>query len=188
VRLFVALELPAEVRSRLGERMTALRDELPSARWVSAELLHLTLVFLGEVEEGLLEPIDRALGPVFAASPALRLRLGDPGTFPPRRPARVAWVAIETDGDLAALERGARRALDPVLAAPLADRPYHAHVTLARPRRPWSRGAIATFHQGLGGVAGEWEVRRAVLFESRLGAPGPRYAPRGEYALVGSEA
>jgi len=184
----VAFELPAEVCERLGDRMAALRERLPPARWVSPDLLHLTLVFVGEVEEELLGPIQHALGPVFHASPTLRLRLGAPGTFPPRRPARVAWVAIESKDDLASLERAARAALGTVLREPLEDRPHHAHVTLARPRRPWSRGAIAAFHDGIAGVTGEWEAPRAILFESRRGAPGPRYAMRAEYPLSGARA
>jgi 2'-5' RNA ligase len=182
VRLFVAFELPRQVRERIARSVESVRAALPPARWVPAERLHLTLDFLGEVEEERLPSIERALAPVFAAAPPLRMRLGAPGTFPPRRPARVAWVAVEADGDLAALERRARAALDAVLPAALEDRPYHAHVTLARPRRPWAARAIDAFRNALAAVEGEWVARRAVLMESHLGSEA-RYEVRHQYPL-----
>ena len=54
MRLFIALEIPAETRQQLDESSRALRHELPSARWVRHELMHLTLVFLGETDRALL--------------------------------------------------------------------------------------------------------------------------------------
>lgn len=185
MRLFVAFEIPPEVKRRIAERVDALRSTLPPASWVPADRLHLTLDFLGEVEESRLDAIREALTPVFAEVPALRMRLGGPGTFPPGRPARVAWIAIEPDAVLGAIELRARGALERVLAQPLEDRPYHAHVTVARPRRPWMRSAVAAFRLGLAGVDGEWQAPRAVLVQSRLGPDGARYEVRQEYAIAG---
>ena len=184
MRLFVAFEIPEPVRAGIADRVDVLRAELPPARWVRGEQLHLTLAFLGEVEEGRLGRIDAAVAPVFAVTPALRLRLGGAGTFPPERPARVAWIGVEADGDLSGLERQVRSALDDALGHPLEERPYHAHVTVARPRRPWGRRAIAAFRAGLADLSGEWPQPRAVLMESRLGSGGSRYEARHTYPLA----
>jgi 2'-5' RNA ligase len=184
VRSFVAIELPSPIRQAIAARVDDLRPRLPPARWVAAAELHLTVAFLGEIGEESLPAIGSALGPVFAATPPLRLRLDGAGTFPPSRPARVAWIGVDSDGDLGAVERQARSALDSVLERPLEDRPYHAHVTVARPRRPWKRSAIDGFREGFAGLAGEWPAPRVVLMESRLGGGGgERYRVRQQYPI-----
>jgi 2'-5' RNA ligase len=195
VRLFLAFELPAELRARIGERVESLRSALPAASWVSAERMHLTLVFLGEVEESTIAALGGALRPIFAAAPRLVLRLTGPGTFPPHRPARVAWLGVAgapapkgpptaaSEEVLAAIERSARLTLAPLLDRALEDRPYHAHVTLARPRRPWGRGAVERFRAACSDLVGEWEAARVVLMESRPGRDGARYSVCHDYAL-----
>jgi 2'-5' RNA ligase len=183
VRLFVAFEIPAEIRGRIAQRVEGLRATLPPASWVPEDRLHLTLEFLGEVDADRVAAIGGALRAVFAETPSMRMRLGGAGTFPPGRPARVAWVAVDADGDLAGLERRARGALEPVLGIALEGRPYHAHVTVARPRRPWTRGPSSAFSRGLEGLDGAWEVARAVLMESHLDGRGARYEVRQEYPL-----
>jgi 2'-5' RNA ligase len=194
VRLFVAFELPPPLQTRIVDRLAPLHGELPAASWVPAERLHLTLVFLGEVDAAKLEALGTTLRPVFAASPRMRLRLAGAGTFPPDRPARVAWVGVEgravssdVRDPLAAIERRTRIALAPLLDRPLEDRPYHAHVTVARPRSPWNRRAVATFREACDEVAGEWDAERAVLMESRPGSQAT-YSVRHGYTLGGEAA
>jgi 2'-5' RNA ligase len=196
--LFLAFELPPDLRTSIGERVEELRSALPAASWVPAERMHLTLVFLGEVDEAKVAPLGAALRPIFAAAPRLLLRLTEPGTFPPHRPARVAWIgvaaAVEESAEpgsesvLASIERSARLALGSVLDHALEDRPYHAHVTLARPRRPWGREAVARFRAACADLAGDWVAARAVLMESRLGRDGERYSVLHDYALGGAAA
>jgi len=178
----MALELPAELQTRIADRLAPARRDLPAASWVPAERMHLTLVFLGEVHAAKLDALGAALRPVFATAPRMRLRLAGAGTFPPDRPARVAWIGVEGQEPLPAIERRTRASLAPLLDRPLEDRPYHAHVTVARPRRPWNRRAVAAFHEACDGLAGEWEAERAVLMESLPGNRTP-YVVRHGYAL-----
>ncbi len=186
----MAFELPENLRARIAERVEPLRSTLPPASWVPAERLHLTLAFLGEVEEPRVDDLDGALRPVFAAAPRLRLRLAGPGTFPPARPARVAWIGVEagrkdasSGGVLASIERRVREVLAALLQHPLEDRPYHAHVTVARPRRPWGHEAVARFRSACDDLVAEWEAARAVLMESELGRGGARYSVRRDFSL-----
>ena len=79
-----------------------------------------------------------------------------------------------------------REVLAAVLEQPLEDRPYHAHVTVARPRRPWGREAVARFRSACDDLAAEWEAVRAVLMESELGRGGARYSVRRDFALDGA--
>lgn len=173
-RLFLALELPAEIRRRVAEKLDPVRDELPETKWVRPDLLHLTLVFLGDVERSLLPPLAARLTAVAALARPFEARLGSPGTFPPRRPARVAWLAFEPLGrggdELVRLRERMSTTAEETLPDFVPERrPFHAHVTVGRPRSPWRREAIERFEGALRRLGGEpFPVDRAVLFESHL--------------------
>ena len=98
MRLFVALEVPEPPRREVRRRVDAVRDRLPRGRWVDLDDLHLTLLFLGETAEGDVPALTAGLREAFARCPPLDLRLANGGTFPPGRPARVAWVGVELLG------------------------------------------------------------------------------------------
>lgn len=164
MRLFVALELPEALRRAAGERIAAERRNLPAARWTHPENLHLTLVFLGEVEEAAVDALAAALADAFAAHAPLTLRLAGAGTFPPppadgsrSRPARVAWVGVtaaEGLPRLLALQLAADAACRGVLDLPPDRRPWSPHLTVARPKAPWradaARAFVAAFAPPLG--------------------------------------
>lgn len=131
LRLFVAIELPAEVRQAL----LRVQDDLRRAgadrlRWVRPEGVHLTLKFLGEVEAARVDEITAALRG--AAEPFdLRLRPAQLDGFGGAR-LRVVWVGLEGDvAQLAALAEQIDRALTP-LGFPRERRPFAGHLTLAR--------------------------------------------------------
>ena len=75
MRLFVAFEIPEPVRREVRRRMAGPRERLPRARWVDPDVLHLTLLFLGEVAPERVAALAGRLGLAFAAHPALPLRL-----------------------------------------------------------------------------------------------------------------
>lgn len=186
MRLFVAIELPARLTERLARRVEGVRPELPPARWVPARNLHLTLRFLGEVEEGRVEPLAGSLAPAFAASPPLELELRDAGAFPPSRPARVVWVGLDGCRELVELQRRVAEAADRTLGLAPERRPYHPHLTLARCRRPWPRRAVERWSRALSGRLGDpFRVERGVLMRSRLGAGGARYSVIEAFPLEG---
>lgn len=178
MRLFVALEIPHAVRREVGRRMARLRDRLPRARWVDSEILHLTLLFFGQVDAEGVPGLAAALRGAFAKHPPLELRLEGGGTFPPRRPARVAWVGMETPADLVALQADATAAAVESIGFAPEDRPFHPHVTLARCEPFWPREAAEKFAAGFPGAVGPpWVADHGVLFESKLSPKGPRYRP-----------
>jgi 2'-5' RNA ligase len=184
MRLFVALEIPEVVRGEVARRLEAVRDRLPPARWVDPEAIHLTLVFLGEIEPVRFAALTAALERASAPHPPLALALADGGTFPPRRPARVAWVGVEAGPGLAALQADVERAA--VAAGGIApeDRPYHPHVTLARCSEAWPRAAIETFGAAFAGPLGApFTASEVALIESRLGQGGARYRTAARFPL-----
>ena len=133
LRLFVACELPSEMKAALTALQDALRRQgAPPVRWVRPEGIHLTLKFLGAVPAGRVADICAALAPTVEGIRPLGLSLGSLGAFGGRRGARVVWVGIEGDVErVAELQRRVEAALARLGFRP-EDRPFSAHLTLAR--------------------------------------------------------
>ncbi len=125
IRLFVAIELPEEIRRRLA----SMSGGVPSARWVPEENLHLTLRFIGETPEDRLADIAAALAAVRGAP--FEMTLSGVGHFESRRRVRVLWAGIEPNAELAALHDRVESALVRAGLEP-EGRKFSAHVTLAR--------------------------------------------------------
>ena len=94
VRLFAAVELPDPARAAIEAATQRLRTTLPGLRWVPAENLHLTLVFLGWVDPDQLDPIRAELEVAAAPAAPFRARLGAAGRFPDRGAPRVVWFGF----------------------------------------------------------------------------------------------
>lgn len=176
MRLFVALEVPEVPRRDVRRRVDAVRDRLPRARWVDLDNLHLTLLFLGETAEGDVPALAAGLRAAFARCPPLDLRLSGGGTFPPGRPARVAWIGVEAPDALMTLQEEVTQAAVDALGFAPEERDYHPHVTLARCPDPWRREAIDKFRNALTGPVGPpFVALHGTLFESKLSPKGARY-------------
>jgi 2'-5' RNA ligase len=132
LRLFIALELPDVMKAELGEAQERLKRKLKfPLKWVRLEGIHLTLKFLGAVNESLVPAIEGALARAAAEHHALRLELGDLGTFGGKRP-RVVWVGVGGAIDaLVALQTAIDEATATLGFEP-EKRAYSAHLTLAR--------------------------------------------------------
>lgn len=166
IRAFLAIVPPAESLTPLAEVVSELRRAYPSLGWVAPERWHVTLAFLGQVSEG--QASRLAL-----AGDAVDLRVEGGGMFP-----RVVWAGVA--GDLSALAREARTAARRV-GISLERRPFRAHLTLARVRRPFSDGAAVV--DALRDVSGPpWTATEVVLFRSHLG-PRPVYEPLRTWRL-----
>jgi 2'-5' RNA ligase len=179
VRLFTAIELGADVAAQAGALVDDLRRRTaklaPAARvtWVAADRIHLTLRFIGEVEEQQAAQVVHALRDPVRTAP-FPVRWGAPGAFPPRGAPRVLWLGIERGArDLEALEAEVSGRLR-AIGIPPEDRPYHPHLTLARVREPAGLRTAALF-DGLHPRLGETTVDAITLFESRLSPKGPAY-------------
>ncbi|MCH8200245.1 MAG: RNA 2',3'-cyclic phosphodiesterase, partial [Chloroflexi bacterium] len=104
LRLFVAIELPEQVRVALGASIERLRSSLGGAyRWVRPEAVHLTLRFLGDVEPERVAELAAALEAAVGPLAAFELRLDGTGVFPNPRAPSVVWAGL--GGESAALVR-----------------------------------------------------------------------------------
>jgi RNA 2',3'-cyclic 3'-phosphodiesterase len=178
VRLFLAIELTHAARRAIAAEQTRVKQAAQKSgsdlRWVKAEQLHLTLVFLGEVAEEGVEALVDAVGRPFEI-PAFRIVFGGIGMFPPHGAPRVLWLGLPRGADeVIAVQR---QLVDRVAALGLAieDRPFHPHVTLGRWRssRPADRRRFADTMRTTDVAA--VDVAVVSLISSRLSPAGPTY-------------
>jgi 2'-5' RNA ligase len=191
VRLFIAIELPEELKGVLTEIGRELEARIPSrtVRWVKPSAMHLTLVFLGETPVTRLEDIKEAMASAAAKVPETSFRAIGLGCFPNSRRPRVVWVGVEEPARN--LER-IKRALDEELE-PLGFKPekksFAPHLTLGRVNRRASHqdttklGQViesATL-QDVGGV----DVTHIHLIRSDLRPTGAVYTVLASFPLGG---
>lgn len=136
MRLFVAAEVPAEIGDALGALQHELRAALPGVRWSPVRNVHLTLRFLGEVDETRVGDVAAAVAGAAAAHAPLSLALSAPGVFPSLRAPRVLWVGL--GGEVDALRALAADVESALRAAGFgaADKPFAPHITLGRMPQP----------------------------------------------------
>lgn len=182
MRLFVALDLDESVMGRLDELLGELRRELPEIRWARREGLHLTLRFLGEVDEARVPALCQALEGVAEATAPFRVEVEGLGTFGDRRRPKVVWAGVqERSGALEELQGRVERAAVEA-GFETESRPFRAHLTLARLKRS---------HPGLGRALapraalklGASRAGSMTLIQSRLSPEGARYTPVRSFAF-----
>lgn len=182
MRLFVAVPIGAAVLERIAECVGELRRRVetgaPRARisWVAAEQLHVTLRFIGEVDDTEAQGIVSSLAPVLRIEPFEVAFLGV-GTFPPRGAPRVFWAGIGSGAEqLMTIEREVTTRLAACRILP-EKREYRPHVTLARVREPAGLRARDVLDGLTERSFGGSTVDTITLFQSRLSPRGSVYVP-----------
>ena len=179
MRLFVALNLPPPVRDALWTATAPLRERGLPVKWVRGEGIHVTLKFLGEVEDEREFELRDALGRAVAGARALPLALGGFGAFPDFRRPRVIWVGIAPEPALELLQDRVERAFAP-LGFPTEARAFRPHVTLGRATRdarPASFGGLESALEPLA-FAETALVESVDLMQSTLQSGGAVYHVR----------
>jgi RNA 2',3'-cyclic 3'-phosphodiesterase len=188
MRSFVALPLPDGVRNGVVAAIDEMKEIRPDLKWVGTEALHVTLAFLGEIDEGLAAAIGSALADRCLTLKPVSACLAGLLQFPERGALRVLASGVRDVGSaLAGIYETANRAIEAAARArretpPNADwisgRPFVPHVTLARSRREGGRPARAEEFEGSGpALEAPFLFRRCVLYRSELRREGPLYVP-----------
>ncbi len=168
MRLFCALDIPADALSRLQTVLQPLRTQAPLARWTGPLDTHVTLKFIGEFPETRLPEIPPLLRRI-QAEPFL-VRTGQLAITPSGRQARVLWLEVETSPALAELAARIERQLEAV-GIPAESRDFRPHITLARSNQ---MGLLRTLP-----LAGPeplcWTAGAYHLYESKLSPKGAHY-------------
>jgi 2'-5' RNA ligase len=189
VRLFIALDLDDKARAAMAAAQKRLAAGIGDAsrsslKWIPPDRLHLTLVFLGEVDDARAPVVIDAAGADLAQAPFDVAYVGV-GVFPARGAPKVLWVGVGA---------GAREVIDlqQALAARVSaagdrieSRPFSPHLTLARWRE--SRGAdrARALTAAPEGTIARVRVDHATLYHSRISSAGPTYTPLARANLIG---
>jgi 2'-5' RNA ligase len=191
VRLFVALEIPTEVRDEFAALINELRAADSSfsknrARWVRPENLHVTLKFIGHVDNGKLDAIRAALGEVRFDSP-VELRFRGLGFFPNAKRPRVFWAGMEASPDLAPLAAEIDTRLKK-LGILSETKEFAPHLTLARFDPPGiSEGLSAIAQENVAREFGAARTGEFHLFESKTRPTGAEYARLSSFSFAKAE-
>ncbi|RBW48594.1 RNA 2',3'-cyclic phosphodiesterase [Marinobacter sp. F3R11] len=166
-RLFFGLEIPAHIKARLLKA----RAEVSGARWQSAEQMHLTLLFLGDLEEECLPAVCEAARHIRPVP--FELSVTGLGCFGPPSAPRVLWAGVRPEVPVASLHGAIKSKMDG-LGFTTEGRAFRPHITLSRFRRqPGSVESLLADYEGR--EFGVFQVDEFVLFESRQGAEGSVY-------------
>jgi RNA 2',3'-cyclic 3'-phosphodiesterase len=177
-RLFVGLFVPVEAARAIHG---AVRGLLLGAgfRFVPPEEIHVTLRFLGGIEESRVQGIRVGLERTLEGLAAPRLRIRHTGSFPKTGAARVLWAGVEedpgTEGRLAALADAAETAAVEAGLPPSYETAFHAHATVARPSRRGASLPPEDFRRLRLDI--RWLPSEVLLVESRPGEVGQARFP-----------
>ena len=176
-RLFLAISIPEEVKTKIERAQVALRDDLEAGRvrWTPREQLHLTLHFLGDVLAPDAGPLTEAVRVACRGFSPFHLRAERIGFFPNARRPRVVWVGVrDRRDDLPRLQR-ALVAAARLFSPETAKEDFTGHVTLGRVKS-LSHSENERLAKLAGGMAdsffGEWTACQVELFRSELSAKG----------------
>ena len=174
MRLFVALEIPSDVRENLAALLKSLRVVSPQTRWVRPENLHVTLKFIGEVPETRLAAIRSAIAGVRSDQP-VTLDFRGLGFFPNDEHPRVFWVGIAASQNLKSVAADIDKAMEK-LGIPREQRPFSPHLTLARFEPPGLSDKLrSAIQENAARDFGSLRTSQFHLIESKLESSGAEY-------------
>lgn len=179
--MFIAIKIPETIKEKIRELQKELRETITGVRWVKPEIIHLTLKFLGEVEERQLEDVCSVIKASIKEIPKFNISLAELGAFPNLRRPRVLWISLKVGREkiielITKLEQGfAKIGFKPE------DRKPSPHLTIGRVKKRGSGIELQEF---------ETEAFTAVkvyLIKSTLTPQGPIYEDIKEFELYGEE-
>jgi len=194
MRIFVALDIDDDIRSRIANFVDHLRPYATGVRWVKPESLHITLKFIGEKSDLLVKPIEQTLGSISIAP--FQITFAGSGFFPTPKAARVFWISVAAQPGLARLAASIDDSLAGVGIAK-EERAFRPHLTLARSgggsgALGWRKGdkpnpQFAVLQHQLEGSPrpefGTMTAREFFLYRSQLSSKGSTYTKIARFGL-----
>ena len=177
MRLFLAIEMPAEVK----EILSTLRQDIAGVRWVPPEQLHLTLLFLGELAPENLDRLCNALATIAIAP--FTLTFDRTGCFPRPAAPRILWAGIKPHPALSRLVLLSREAAADC-GVLVDEKPFSPHITLARSKQPAPSQATDFSGRPIIDKKLSMPVDRFILYQSTLTQQGAIHEAIRAFRLV----
>lgn len=184
MRLFIAIEIPDDIKKEMAEVQRRLKGAGVDASWIRPEGIHLTLKFMGEVPESRAPEIMNSLTNVAGGTGAFRIDVAGVGTFPNPKNARVVWIGVSVETErLAKLQISVEDAMDG-LGFEREARAFTPHLTLGRIKYIHSRDRWLKSLEGVKDIRlPSFEVKAVSLMKSELKPAGAEYLEMGRVEL-----
>jgi 2'-5' RNA ligase len=184
IRSFIAIKLPPEIRVCLERIINRLKPSTGDVRWVKADAIHLTLKFLGDVEEGRIPEIAGCIERCVQGISPFALAVRGLGAFPGENSPQVIWIsAVDESGSLARMQRSLEEGLA-LVGLTKEKRPFSPHLTLGRLKSPRGKEAV---RRGLAELkhtdCGSFTADGVSLIKSDLKLSGPVYTVLQSFSL-----
>lgn len=186
-RLFIAIDPEPALLDTIFRLTSTMKREFPveGVRYTSPQNLHLTLLFLGDTEEGLIPKLKDSLAKICQNIKEFDLEFADLGAFPSRNNPRIIWLGVSNPASVTALAKAIIQ--NNGLVAEPDKGQFTPHLTLGRVDERARGGASETFSRmfaKLGNVkAGTTRIREVLLYQSVLKPGGPVYTVLSRHAL-----
>jgi RNA 2',3'-cyclic 3'-phosphodiesterase len=179
MRTFIAIELPQDIKDAISRLQSKLKATGADVKWVSPSNIHLTLKFLGEIDEKTRDATIEVMQEIASDISTFSIKLGSIGAFPGIRSPRVIWIGLSQGHDQ--VKTIAQMLENELEACGLAkeNREFSSHITIGRIRSLKNKDALAAGISKLGGPVtenpGEFLAGKITLFKSTLTPQGPIY-------------
>jgi 2'-5' RNA ligase len=176
-RIFTAIDISEETRAKAADYIKSLREEFSEVRvgWERPEKLHLTLKFLGDVDDEQLANLTAAVEVTAKRFADFKLQITQTGVFPSKRNARILWLGVRD-------EEGSLQMLNEILESECEKkgfarekRNFKAHLTIARLREPHKSKELVERHLENEFASTEFEVSKIAIYKSYLQKSGSIY-------------
>jgi 2'-5' RNA ligase len=186
MRAFIAIDISDEVRATLGEVQQRLARTRAKVKWVGPENIHLTMKFLGEIEDEMPEAVKEAMADATNGAQPIEFEVAGLGTFPLRGAPRVVWAGVSRGADrITRVQSRLETALESLGFAK--ERTFTPHLTLGRVKLPKGSDDLPDRVAGAGDTRfGTCVADKLILFESTLTPQGARYRPVSAASFGGS--
>jgi 2'-5' RNA ligase len=177
IRAFLAIEPPENILDAVARLQEKLKREIAGKlSWTRPQANHLTLKFFGDISTADVENIGSAVKKQAASVAPLLLKVEKLGVFPDWRRPRVLWVGTTGDTERLTLLQTKLEADFETLGFPRENRPFRAHLTLARIKIPQSAAGLEEAAKKISNFsAGEFRATELILFQSKLTPQGAIY-------------
>lgn len=184
MRVFVAIDLPEEIKEEINMIAEKLVKKIPLRR-VVRENLHITLVFLGEQSEEGIEKVKKTLDPIIKLFPSFNLSIKSPSVFPDNKKPRGIWYNFGGEKEKAFSLY--KKVIDGLLAQSIKlderNFDFSLHCTIGRFREKVKfPGNLDKKLEGYE-INKDLTVKKVVFFESKLSPEGPEYSKLAEFSL-----
>lgn len=184
VRAFIACDIPDLFLEKISDSQERLKSLDADVTWTKAGGIHITLKFLGDIEEGSIEKVAAVIEEASKGQTPFEISINGSGAFPNLKNPRVVWIGVEDGANgLSKLQQGLDDRLKALGFEP-EEREFRPHLTLGRVKGPRGKERLSAAVSELKGIEiGLFTVDRVILYKSELKPTGAVYTKLKEVIL-----